>query len=97
MKYKLIEDAMLNELSRGVSIWATMSSKYSLSPLKESQVRAGRTTRVRRGTSRFSLSARGRGDRNLRRSSSSLVNAERQVTNGSGEIYTETGMSERQR
>src|SRR6266849_3208417 len=71
--------------SRGASIRATRTSKYSLAPLNSMLARLGRIERVIGGR-RFSLSGRDREDRNSRESSSSLDNAERQVAIVSGEM-----------
>jgi hypothetical protein len=59
-----LKNRMVMWLSKGVSIRDTTTSKYSLSPLKRSEVRAGRETHVIGRGCRFALSAGDRGDRN---------------------------------
>src|ERR1700733_1414319 len=70
--------------SRGVSIWAKRSSKYSLTPLNQIIVRAGRIERVGGGEIRVSSSGQDWGDSNRSSSLSRLVNMVRQVTIASG-------------
>src|SRR6267154_38976 len=89
---KIIEKA----LSRGRSMWATRSSRYSLAPLNLKRARAGRTQRVGGGRRRVCLSGRGRGDSKSRNSLSRRVNAEKPVTIASGEMYPEGGIVERE-
>ena len=73
--------------SRGASIRATRSSKYSLAPLKIIVLRSVRIERVIGGGRRLSLSGRDREDRNVSESESRLVNTVRQVAIASGEMY----------
>jgi hypothetical protein len=75
--------------SRGASIRATRSSRYSLTPLNRKLVRSGRIECVIGGGRRLSLSGRDREDRNSRERLSRLVNTERQVAIASGEMYPE--------
>ena len=84
-----LKNRMVIRLSKGVSIRDTTTSKYSLSPLKESEVRAGRATHVIGRGCRLALSAGDRGDRNSSVSSWSLVNVDRVMTITSGEMYPE--------
>ena len=84
-----LKNRMVMWLSKGVSIRDTTTSKYSLLPLKESEVRAGRVTHVNGRVCRFALSAGDRGDRNRSISSWSLVNVDRVTTIASGEMYPE--------
>ncbi|KAH9970338.1 hypothetical protein BJV74DRAFT_867249 [Russula compacta] len=77
--------------SLGVSIRATKSSKYSLTPLKEKWKSAGRTARV--GGGRLIRSGRDRGDWNLMERYSRLGNVARQVAIASGEMYPAIGIS----
>ena len=83
--------------SRGASIWPTRSSKYSLVPRNQKRVRAGRRKRVDEGTRWLSTSGRDEDDSNSKSRFSSLVNAERQATIPSGEIYPEWGISQSRR
>jgi hypothetical protein len=64
---------------------ATRSSKYSLTPLNQKDVRTGRTERVEGGGRRLARSGQDRGDWNPSESDSRLVNVERTVTIASGE------------
>ena len=76
-------------LSRGVSMRATKSSKYSVTPLNEKDERKGRTERVLGDGCRVARSGQDRGDWNPSVSLSRLVNAERIVTIALGEMYPE--------
>src|SRR6266852_6047296 len=75
--------------SRGASVRATKSSKYSQVPLNEKDVRAGRTARVLGRWRRQCQSGRDRGDSNSSRSVSSPANVEREVTIEMGQKYPE--------
>src|ERR1700761_7559664 len=81
--------------SRGLSIWATRSSKYSDSPRNSKKVRAGRTGRAT-GGGRI-RSGLGENSWNLMVNLSSLGKAAKHVTIFSGEMQPGTGMLKRLR
>src|SRR5579863_5191892 len=83
--------------SKGVSIRATSSSKYSVTPLNTRRERVGRIVRACGSRVCLALSGRDQGDRKSRESDSSRVRADRQVTIASGEMYPECGMFQSQR
>src|SRR5712691_9110515 len=82
-------------LSKGVSIRATKSSRYSLTPWKSRRVRAGRTERVRGG--RRIWMGQDKGDRNPIETSLRLGNEASEVAITSGAMYPELGMSRKAR
>src|SRR5712691_6913690 len=92
-----LKKVICNSHSRGASIWAQISSKYSLAPLNRILVRLGRIERVGGGIRQLFGAGRGRGYRNSRRRNSRLVNAERLVAIASGGMYPERGINERSR
>lgn len=81
----LWKNVIHNYSSRLASIWVTRPSKYSLTPVNDKLVRAGR---IERGGGGRRPSRGGRDQGNLK-SCLSLVNAERQVAIASGEKHPE--------
>ena len=86
-EYELMKQGYGQGWSRGASIRATRSSKYSMTPLNLKSVRAGRMVSVNGGGRRCSVSGRDCGDLYSTISVLSLVNVERQATIISGGMY----------
>jgi hypothetical protein len=83
--------------SRGASIRAARTSKYSLTPVNFNFVRAGRIKRVRGGTGLFLLLGWSVGDLKWMQRDLSFGNADKDLAIVSGEMYPELGIFKRSR
>jgi hypothetical protein len=90
-----MKNVMVRKWTLDPSIRAKKSSKYSLTPQKEREVRAGNPARV--GGGGAISTGRDRGDWNPMERPLRLGNAARQVAIASGEMYPECGISRRER